>query len=325
MRFTMRVVAVALVLGVTGVNLVAAQVPDTDIWVADVIGEGTSLHLGTPVNVTHRPGYDNQPCFLWGPVMAINDRQPERYGFLFTSADSLGSTDIYRWDPKTGAIVRVTRTPESEYSPTPFAESWKGPTGFCAVRVEPDSTQRLWAFNIDGSSPRLVMSDVDSVGYFAWIDEQHVAMFVLGNEKKKEPHTLRVVDIKTQSETIVARDIGRSIQRIPNTNDISFTMHEADDTYRFFILKRGRTAGEPLIDAVGSGQDAAWLGNGTMLMSAGTTIYAARPLRTGASTNVDAVWRAVRDFADLGIGGITRIAVAPDQSRIAFVAVKDVP
>lgn len=325
MTLTMRAVAGVLVLLGACVHPVAAQVPDTDIWIADVIGEGTSLHLGTPVNVTHRPGYDNQPCFLWGPVMAINDRQPERYGFLFTSADSLGSTDIYRWDPKSNSIVRVTHTPESEYSPTPFAGSWTGPTGFYTVRVEADSTQRLWQFNIDGSNPRLVASDVDSVGYFAWIDDRHVAMFVLGNEKKKEPHTLRIADIKTQSETIVARDIGRSMQRIPNTNDISFTMHEADDTYRFFILKRGRSSGEPLIDAVGSGQDAAWLGDGTMLMSAGTTIYASRPIRTGSGASVDAVWRAVRDFAGLGITSITRIAVAPDQSRIALVAVKETP
>jgi len=123
----------------------------------------------------------------------------------------------------------------------------------------------------------------------------------------------------------VARDIGRSIQSIPIPGDISFTVHEAGDTYRFFILKHGRSSGEPLIDAVGSGQDAAWLGDGTMLMSAGTTIYAARPLRTGKSKSGDLVWRAVRDFAPTGIGSITRIAVAPDQSRIAFVAAKGGP
>jgi hypothetical protein len=89
---------------------------------------------------------------------------------LFTSADTSGTTDIFRWDPKSNSVTRVTRTPESEYSPTPFGD-WSGATGFCAVRVEADSTQRLWRFDLDGSNPRLVVSEVDSVGYFAWIDD----------------------------------------------------------------------------------------------------------------------------------------------------------
>lgn len=300
-----RLVVVAMVLICGCVTAAYPQVPDTDIWVSEVLVRGETLDLGKPVNVTHRPGYDNQPCFL-------GDSQ----SLLFTSADAAGATDIYRCDlAKKGAIVRVTHTPESEYSPTPLGSPARG---FCAVRVEADSTQRLWRFDMDGSHPQLVMSAVDSVGYFAWIDDTHVAMFVLGNEKKKEPHTLRVVDVSSQAETVVARGIGRSLQRIPGTGDISFTREDGEDHYRFFILKNGAHGGEPLIDPVGAGQDGVWLGD-TMLHSSGTTIYAARPLQAGAS------WRPVRDFAGPDIATITRIAVAPDQSHIAFVATKAAP
>lgn len=281
-----------------------AQVPDTDIWVSEVFVRGTSLEFGKPVNVTHRPGYDNQPCFL-------SDSQT----ILYTAADAGGRTDIYRRVLSAPSSVRVTQTPESEYSPTPLEAP---ASGFCAVRVEADSTQRLWRFNLDGSNPTPVMSDVDSVGYFAWIDPSHVALFVLGNEKKKEPHTLRVVDVNAHTETVVARGIGRSIQRIPDTHDLSFTMEEDEDHYRFFILKSGARAGVPLIDPVGTGQDAAWMGH-TMLLSSGTTIYAATPLDSGAA------WKAVRDFASDGITTITRMAVAPDHSLIAFVAVGTAP
>jgi hypothetical protein len=319
----MKNVMLAAVFLAAATDRAGAQVPDSDIWVADVLGEGTSLHLGTPVNVTHRPGYDNQPCFLYrnGPV---TDVPTTPVGFLFTSADSLGATDIYQWDPKTDVIARVTHTPESEYSPTPFGGVWKGPAGFYTVRVEADSTQRLWRFDIDGSNPRLVMADVDSVGYFAWIDEGHVAAFVLGNEKKKQPHTLRVIDVATQTETIVARDIGRAIHLIPGTGDISFTVHEDDETYRFFVLKQGGRTGTPLIDAMGTGQDAAWLG-ATMLMSAGTRLYAATPGSGWGSSGQRGVWRPVVDFADIGITGITRIAVSPGHQQIAFVAVTGTP
>ncbi|HET6349078.1 MAG TPA: hypothetical protein VFH88_08345 [Candidatus Krumholzibacteria bacterium] len=305
------------ILGLVSAHPVRAQMPDTDIWLADVMVQGDSLSLGQPVNVTHRPGYDNQPAFLSHPVGAVDHRWPLR--FLFTSADSLGATDIFLWDSDTRAATRVTHTPESEYSPTPFAD-WRGSAGFFTVRVEADSTQRLWKFNSDGTGPQVVASKVDSVGYFAFIDDRHVAMFVLGNEARKEPHTLRVVDLKTQHETIVARDIGRCIQRIPGTNDIMFTLRNPDGTYRFCILKHGKTAGEPLINAVEDGQDAAWLDAHTLLMSAGTTIYAARPVeKTGGE------WHAVRNFVGDGISSITRIAVSPDGHQIAFVATPATP
>src|SRR5262249_33245412 len=100
------------------------------------------------------------------------------------------------------------------------------------------------------------------------------------------------------------------------TNDISFTVQQGtEDRYRFLVLKNGARSGVPLIDAVGNGQDAAWFGPDTMLHSSGTTIYAAT---MGGGTPA---WRPVHDFAAEGITGITRMAVAPDHSLIAFVAV----
>jgi hypothetical protein len=330
MTFTMRAAAVVLALAVAGVHPVAAQVPDTDIWIADIALRQDGLHIENPVNATHRPGYDNQPAFTWY-YRLINSAPPSVDGFLFTSADSLGATDIFRCDLRKRAIVRVTHTPESEYSPTPFlSESYSmTPDGFYCVRVEADSTQRLWRFDIDGSNPRLVMADVDSVGYFAWIDDGHLAAFVLGNEKKKEPHTLRVIDVATQRETIVARGIGRSITRIAGSYDIAFTMQDNEDSFRFMRLRYGSRVGEPLINAIGTGQDAAWIGHtevwlsDTMLMSAGSAIYASDP--AAGRSDVREAWRQVADFARQGISGITRMVVSPDQRHIAFVAVKDAP
>ncbi len=282
-----------------GATSAAAQVPDSDIWVSEVLVRGHTLDLGKPVNMTHRAGYDNQPCFL-----------PDAQSFLYTAAGSEGGTDIFRCNLATRTTARVTQTPESEYSPTPFGAP---PAGFCTVRVEADSTQRLWRFDMDGKNPTLVMTDVDSVGYFVWIDDTHLAAFILGNETKKEPHTLRVIDVTSQEETIVARDIGRSLQRIPRTGDIVFTQPRDEEHFRFMLLRNGSHAGVPLIDAVGNGQDAAWLGD-TMLHSSGTRIYAAQPLKAGAS------FGPVHDFANDGITLITRIAVAPDHSMVAFVA-----
>lgn len=299
-----RLLALIGLLCLASARIAAAQVPDSDIWVSEVLHRGQTLDLGKPVNMTHRAGYDNQPCFL-----------PDSENFLYTAAQTEGGTDIFRCSLATRAVTRLTLTPESEYSPTPFGTP---PTGFCTVRVEADSTQRMWRFDMDGRNPSLVMTDVDSIGYFVWIDDTHLAAFVLGNEKKKEPHTLRVVDVTSQAQTVVARDIGRSLQRIPGTGDVVFTQPQGEDKFRFMILRNGSRAGAPLIDAVGDGQDAAWLGS-TMLHSSGTTIYATEPLTAGAT------FRSVHDFAADGITAITRLAVAPDGTHIAFVALSNTP
>jgi hypothetical protein len=269
-----------------------AQLPGTDIWVGDLTMDGRSVHIDAPVNATRRPGYDNQPAFL-----------PDG-SFLYSAGDIDGRTDVFKWDAETGIASRVTQTPESEYSPTPFVA--KTP-GFCAVRVEAGGVQRLWRFEADGSDARPVMSDVDSVGYFTWIDARAVAVFVVG-----DPHTLRRVDVATQTESIVAKDIGRYLQCVPATRDVAFTIRGADDRYAFYRLPGADTTPVPLIGPVGEGQDAAWARD-TLLATTPTGVYAARPFESG-------VWVRVADTSAWGLTGVTRIAVAPDARTVAIVA-----
>src|SRR5947209_13786774 len=81
----------------------ATQPPSTDIFLAPVrVGRGT-LVVGAPVNVTKRPGYDNQPSFT-----------PDSRAILFTSVRADAQADIYRYGISTKATSRLTNTPESE-------------------------------------------------------------------------------------------------------------------------------------------------------------------------------------------------------------------
>ncbi|MDX1675452.1 MAG: hypothetical protein R3314_11715, partial [Longimicrobiales bacterium] len=141
-----------------------AQTP-TDIYLLplDRQEDGRLVAAGEPRPVTDRDGYDNQPHFT-----------PD--GRLLYTSIRDGQADTYLYDPATGETTRVTTTPESEYSPTPIP----GSDRFSVVRVEADSTQRLWSFAPDGSRPRLVLEDVAPVGYHAWSDDR-VALFVLGD------------------------------------------------------------------------------------------------------------------------------------------------
>src|SRR3954465_80562 len=101
--------AVALLaLSLAGEALSAqAAPPSTDIFLAPLRVQNGKPVVGRPVNITSRPGYDNQPSFT-----------PDSRSVLFTSVREEAEADIYRYDLRTRATSRITSTPESEYSAT---------------------------------------------------------------------------------------------------------------------------------------------------------------------------------------------------------------
>src|SRR6266550_6831098 len=135
-----------------GASLRAQGPPSTDIFLVPLSIEDGRPVVGMPINVTNRPGYDNQPSFT-----------PDGRAFLFTSIHDGGQSDIYRYDLASKQITRVTTTPESEYSATVMP----GGERFSVVRVETDSTQRLWSFALNGSDPKVVLEALKPVGYSA--------------------------------------------------------------------------------------------------------------------------------------------------------------
>jgi len=279
--------------------------PGTDIFLAELRARGKSagdrVEVGTPVNVTHRPGYDNQPFFT-----------PDGRGVLYTSVLG-GQADIWRYDIAAGRNVQLTKTtPESEYSATPLPDG----SGFSVVRVEADSTQRLWRFDWDGAHPALVLAGVKPVGYHAWGDAHTLALFVLG-----QPATLQIADLRTGQATPVARDIGRGVQRVPGDRPaISFVQKGAppDSAWAVAEIDLATLQIRPLIRTLVGVDQYAWTPAGVLLMAKGAKLYQWSPSR-GAD------WEEVADFTALGLEGITRLAVSPRGDRLALVAADRTP
>jgi WD40 repeat protein len=275
----------------------AAAPPDTEIFLAPL---GARTSVGRPVNITNSPGYDNQPAFM-----------PDGAGILFTSIRGGGTqTDIYRYDVASGSTTQVTKTPESEYSPTVTPDGGH----ISVIRVEADGAQRLWRFTIDGRSPELVLTDVKPVGYHAWADAGTLVLFVLGS-----PATLQLADTSSGRAEILVTGISRSIQRIPGGGTISFVARTPGDAAGAVTLsireldpKAKRIT--PLVDAVAGAREAdcAWTPDGMLVMAEKDVLYGWRRGQEG--------WRRLADLAALGLHGVTRIAISPKGDRIAFVA-----
>lgn len=269
----------------------------TDVLVAPFSDIAGRVSVGKPLNVTRRVGYDNQPAFT-----------PDGSTILFTSTRGDGQADIWRVSVRGGAPVRVTRTdPESEYSATPIP----GQSGFSAIRVERDSTQRLWRFDSDGGGAQLVLNALRPVGYHVWIGDATLGTFVLGS--RGVPNALVLVDPRTEHADTLARDIGRALVRVPGRDAFTFIQIGNDTSWISEVDVRTKTIRRIAPSPAGSDYHL-WSPNGRLIASSGTRLL----------LRVDDRWDVLADFAEVGVQGISRLALSPRGDRIAFVA-EDLP
>lgn len=262
--------------------------PSTDIWLVR-----WSPRPDRARNLTDRDGYDNQPSF--DPAS----------GTVYYTSWREGQTDIWVQVISTGENRQITRTAESEYSPTVMPDG----TAFSTVRVEASGAQRLWAFLLDGTSPVPLLEDVRPVGYHAWLEPTLVAVYVLGT-----PATLQLADTRRGTTDTIASAVGRSLHRVPDPKRRALAWLDQRDSTRRVIRVRDLDTGEveELAPALEGQEFFAFRPNGSLLMAQGPVLYEWNRGRKR--------WDARADFSSRGISSISRLAVSPDGRWLAFVA-----
>ncbi|MFM9012243.1 MAG: TolB family protein [Gemmatimonadota bacterium] len=261
----------------------------SDLYVASFHEVGTHLSIGRPVNVTNRVGYDNQPTFT-----------ADGRALLFTSIREDAQADIWRVTLATDAVERVTQTTESEYSAS------RTPDGLAmsVIRVERDSTQRLWRFPFDGSAPTVILPALRPVGYHVWVNEANLGAFILG-----EPNALVLADPRTGRVDTLARDIGRALVRVPGREAFTFVQLARDTSWISEVDVRTRTV-RRVVPLPPGAEYHIWTPSGQLIITSGTRLL----------LRVRDQWDVLADFAPVGVRGISRIALSPTGDRIAFVA-----
>ena len=273
---------IAFLLTGLGVN---AQMPDTDIWLFRIVKEGNP-GLSHPVNITSRPGYDNQPSF-----------SADGKKIYYSSVREDGQADIYSYDIKKKKATRVTGDPESQYSPTPVA----GTSLLAAVVVEKDSSQRIHLIDpVSGSNAGDPF--LDSVGYFTFLNNDSVVYY-----KLTSPHSLRL----HSRSTGIDKWIGNS----PARGFVAATRHTLiyglKDTsrltiYRYdFLLHKA----EKITECETPDEDLRWVPQWGLARSHGSLI-----LRFDTVRNE---WITVADMSQFGISKITRFAVFENKYLVA--------
>lgn len=272
--------------------------PSTDVWMVSLEGHGVP-RVGRAENLTHRVGYDNQPAFTLDGT-----------AILYTVIEGNGPSDIWRLDLATKERANVTRTPvESEYSATPMPDG----AHFSSVRVEADSTQRLWRFALrGGEAPALLLEGIKPVGYHVWASDAMLALYVLGaplGTPNGPPATLQLADVRIGTGTVMARDIGRALQKIPGRSAISYLQNGSTGGWITALdLRTGEST--PIAKAPDRSDYHVWTRDGVLLAGSGSRILAW----------VDGRWDVVADLAVDGVRNISRLAISPKGDRLAFVA-----
>jgi dipeptidyl aminopeptidase/acylaminoacyl peptidase len=293
-RRTACAIALASATAGTAAPLVAQAVPDVDIFLVDLVTRNGTLTATGARNLTSRIGYDNQPSW-----------SRDGRAIYFTSIGDDAQADIYRMDRQGAALARVTMTAESEYSATVVP----GGSAISVIRVERDSTQRLWRVPLDGGADQVILADIKPVGYHTWASESTLALFVLGS-----PNTLQLARTSTGRADTIITSIGRSLHTTRD-GSVSFVHKVSAEEWWLMLLDTRTRAMQRLVQMPLRVEDYAWLPDGRVVAGEGSILRVFDP-RTGGS------WETVADLAQFGIRDITRLAVSPSGDAIAVVAVE---
>lgn len=268
----------------------AQQPPGAEIYLLDLSVKKSGVTVSNPQNVTNKPGYDNQPFF-----------HPDKQLLYYASANADAKTDLVEYNLKTKVSRNLTNSSEREYSPTVTPDK----KFLSCIIQRDDGVQDLGKYPIDGGAP-VVLINTLKVGYHAWADENHLIVFALG-----EPNTLRLFGIKEQKDIWLADSAGRSILRVPGTNNISYVDKSKTGKWTIKLFESIDKVSK-VVETLPGREDLAWTPDGKIIMSDGKKLFFYQP---GKSTS----WEEIAAPANMPSGAITRLAINSKGSLLAIV------
>ena len=268
----------------------AQGLPATDLWLTK-IENGIP---GDPVKISQRNGYNNQPHFSDdGSVIYYTREVP---------GDAGAQTDIAAYDTNTSKTRMVNSTPESEYSPTPIP----GRNAVSVIRADLNQKQYLYAINIASGNMELLLPDVEPVGYHVWVNEREVAMFILGDS-----FTLQTARLGTPGTTQIADNIGRSLRKHPESDEILF-VDKNSEPWKIAAFNPETAATRVVMPLFPGNEDFTIDADGTYWTGNGSKLYRRTPTRQG--------WELMADYSETGIARISRLAINLQSGQIALVS-----
>ena len=264
---------------------------NTEIHVFDIVNKNGEYLLKNGKNISNNKGYDSQPFFY-------SDHE------VIYASNKNGNTEIVLHNLNSGENYQKSNTAKGgEYSPQKIPNS----KNVSAVRLDNDGLQRFYEYDFKTGKNKEIIPNL-KVAYPSWYDKNTVIASVIVNDSLH----LIISDLQQKTNTTVAKMVGRSIHKIPNTNLVSFISKENKD---YWLLKslNPETKEIKTITSLGKSEDVTWLINGTLLISMGKSIYKFNPKK-------DKKPSFFFNFTDENINNISRMSVNAISTKLAIVA-----
>jgi len=193
----------------------------TEVFLLDMAITDGKIILTNLRNISNNDGYDNQPSFY------------DNNTLLFSSTRN-GQTDILSYTIDTGEKYWISETKGgSDYSPLRVPNS----NYISAVLLDTTGLQRLYKYSPANGLANVILKD-QKVGYHLWYSEDIVVTTILVDNRMD----LVVSNVKENIHRTLVKNVGRSLQKISNSDRISFIDKSDNGTQlRFNVVSRRYT------------------------------------------------------------------------------------
>lgn len=272
-----------------------AQIPpETEIFLFDLKVTIDSVSVENGRNISNNAGYDNQPSFLSNDKLLYTKTRNDQTDI------TLNNTEDYKENWISHTVVG------SEYSP----KGIPGTNYIAAVRLDTTGLQRLYKYDQESGESSVLLPD-SKVGYFAYFNEYKLLTSVLVSSGMN----LVLHDLEKETEKTLVTGAGRSLQKVPGTESMSYTVLNEENDWDLYLLdqKDGETSSFFICTLPAGVQDLTWLDRDRIVLGNGSKLFLYNILG-------DTEWTEVADLSEYKIQNITRVAVNETRTKLAIVA-----
>ena len=267
---------------------------DSEIFLLDIKFKQDKIEISNVKKISNNKGYNNQPIFV------SNDK------ILFTSERNL-QNDIVQYDSSENSLKYLTNTLTSEYSPIRYKKN-----KVTAVSLDEKGEQYLRIYNIKDNTFKIPFTD-KIVGYYNY--SKKIRNLIISSVLENNQLVLYTSNLITKEHTYIDNNTGRSIHNIPKNKfgeeKISY-ISKKDSIWNINYVDLSSYNTKTITTTLNNNEDICWLKDGSILTSYKNNLYI-------FNSKLSKDWKLLCSLEEYGITNISRIAINPDNDKLALV------
>jgi hypothetical protein len=277
------------------VSIISFSQTDSEIHLLEIVVTSNKVQVLDSKIISSKIGYNNQPSF-------INNNQ------LLFSTERNGQNDIVQYEINNGTdeFKFITSTDGSEYSPIQYKKN-----KVTAVSLDKNGVQHLRIYDVKKNTFKVPFDD-KVIGYYNY--SKKIKNLIISSVLENNELALYSSNIKTKKHIYIDNNTGRSIHYVPNKfNEKKFSYISKKDTIwkiKYVDLTTYKTGF--IANTLNNNEDICWLKDGSIISSKNDKLYKFNP-------KTDKKWIEICNLSEYGINNISRIAINPNNDKLALV------